>query len=46
MPSESPAARAVWRPLLLWGIFFVVLVAGLLFAASRGGAVPVLLDFI
>lgn len=44
IPPETPAARFRWRVPLLWGLFFAALLAGLLFAARRGGDVPVLLD--
>lgn len=48
MPSANPeprraaSARPFWRPLIAWGAFFAILLAGLVLAGVYGRGVPVL----
>jgi len=50
MTAHSPSVRTLelprhpWRNSLLWTVFVVVLVGGLVLAAIYGGSAPILLD--
>jgi hypothetical protein len=43
-PSVRAARRNRWQVIVLWSVFAVVVIVGLLLAASNGAGVPVLLD--
>lgn len=44
--SRAPDLRARWRPLIVWGLFALLIVIGVVLALRASGQAPILLDVV